>query len=665
MKLWTCFRNLVGVPSHHYDPTFARAAQQAIGRFRPDVVAVELPAQFGDQLAWALDRWPEPVGSMRRDGVIVPWIPGDSIFEACRQARADKTQVALVDLDTDGDTRPARPHLVLPGGEFASRVPGFVEATDAIMDMAGPPLDLDLAREAFMARRLADLMARHRRVVWVGGMAHWTRLVARLATSAFQAPRVPAACPGPWEQVGLEPSALVRLTGRIPYLIARYARGPATYDDAKEIRRLALKALRPVGPKSPGAAPAADNEPAPDPCAWPEPATAFDVARMLLYARNLTATRALAVRPGLAELLRSAAATIGPRYAGRLYHLAMQRSDRGVGCEDGDLPRLRFEGIGSRQGFRRDGKWIPVRSYRHGDMPPLDIELPTLEEARRRGDLPYRHVPKAREGDEFRWVAYPPDGRAYEAYVAHVLRRASSQDERETTSEPFVAGLRDGIDVRTTLRHWSDGTIYVRDTREETLTITNGLIDYSSAREDADVLRGLGGDDVTRGGWVDPSYTQIGSASREIRNDVIENDPCHVTLRYRELSLVTLDAPTSAPDGLPSFYDHVVTRLLALTPAADNLYGWLDVMFAFCAGKPFVYYSRYRPSPTIKRLSDQYRIRLVHKPLRVIPAALLARHRTFRFLSVTREQWDALQERLAETATAWSALVASAPLDMV
>jgi len=66
-------------------------------------------------------------------------------------------------------------------------------------------------------------------------------------------------------------------------------------------------------------------------------------------------------------------------------------------------------------------------------------------------------------------------------------------------------------------------------------------------------------------------------------------------------------------------------------------------MFAFCRGKPFVYYSRYVPSARICQIATQYRVRLLHRPLRLIPSALLRRHRTFQFVAVTRQQRDALE----------------------
>ena len=48
-------------------------------------------------------------------------------------------------------------------------------------------------------------------------------------------------------------------------------------------------------------------------------AAAIDLARTGLYARNLAATARISEQPQLAELVLAASATIGPRYAARLF----------------------------------------------------------------------------------------------------------------------------------------------------------------------------------------------------------------------------------------------------------------------------------------------------------------------------------------------------------
>jgi hypothetical protein len=648
MTLRALCRNLVGIPSFHYEPLFARAVRQAIRQVRPEVIALELPEWLRGELDWALRCWPTAVGSITTD-LIVPWIPGDSMLEAGRLAQQLGIRVHLVDL-AEAEPSGERSVALLPGPEFAPRVgQAFQDAVDAT---AEPPSTGDLAREAFMAERLDELMRRHRRVLWVGGMAHWTRLTGRLERGDFSGPPARGRTPGPCRRVRLGGSALLRLTGRSPFLVARYAEHPASYDEASAIRHLALDAARLNRRRREARRHTYDGEHGPGPA---EPA-AIDIARVLVYARNLAATRTLSDRPGLADLLTAASVTVGKRYAGQVYLLSMKvaRPRRASVAEAlRNVPALTYESVGSRQGYRCKGRWLTVEPVWSPAGPRIEMWVPAPAEVARRQQAPYRHVPRAQKGSRYAWMAYPPDEQAYEAYVAHVLRRASLHTLSEPAAEPFLAGLRDGIDVRATLRHWKEGRLYVREDRGEWLTVTNGAIDYTSEREDSTVLRGLGRRGG-RAGWVDPSLTSVGSASREIRVDVIQKVPCHVTLRHREFSLITLDVPTwLEADDSRGFYSRVIKPLVHLPAERDHLYGWLDVMFAFCRGKPFAYYSRYVPGPRIHEIAARHRVRLLHRPLQLIGSALLQRHQTFRFLSVTRQQWEALEARIEEGRITW------------
>jgi hypothetical protein len=175
--------------------------------------------------------------------------------------------------------------------------------------------------------------------------------------------------------------------------------------------------------------------------------------------------------------------------------------------------------------------------------------------------------------------------------------------------------------------------------------VTDGIIDYTSPTERS-AARGL----ATYGGWIDPSLEHVGSASREsIRYEVIQDLPCHVTLRRREFSMITLDAPTSfAADESRSFYTRVIKPLVNLPSRRDHLYAWLDVMFRFCADKAIAYYSRYAPGPRIRGIAERYGARVIHVPLQTIPTRLVEENQQFRFLWLTERQWKALTEGVDE-----------------
>jgi len=664
------WRNLLAVPSYHYSPVFAKAVASVFNEHAIDAVALELPADAGKELEWADSCWPEPVASVC-DGAIFPFVPGDSMIEGFRLARKHNVPVHLIDLHVQ-DTM-ERQQVSLPGPEFAPRLGAlFQETVDSIHAMH-PTADGDVAREAFMARRIATLLDKHKKVLWIGGMAHWTAIVRRLTESDFIAPDVAAVQSCSFVRSRLRSSALYEISGQLPHLVHRYARNQGDYDESTALHDLALRVLRSSAQDrveliSPGGRSSNSIEP-------PESQLTLDVVKMLTYAQNLAATSGLRETPTLTDLLMSASSTIGNKYAGRFYLAAMReaKSKSTTG-----LPSLTFA-MGKRQyGYRLNRRWISAKPYSKSGTPGGRRWSVYTRKVRSRlkSDRPYSELPALKKGEKAWWTAFPPDEDAYEAYIRHVLLIANRKVVCEVKSEPFSTGLRDGIDVRTTLRHWRQGDIYVRVGEKNSLNISSGAIDYVNESESAAMLQGsraasypsIGLLDPRSSrfnvdhdtGWLDPDCLHVGGVSREVTPGEIlqqRDKPCWVVRRQREFSFLTLD--------LPNWYKHlefqrndfigkVTLNLAELPRAKDNLYGWLHVMFSFCRSKPFAYFSKYVPSQRIHQVAATYGVNLIHIPLSLIPSRLLEMHRHFRFLLLSVRQRDALLKLIAEGKRAWA-----------
>jgi hypothetical protein len=620
------------VPSYHYDPVFGRIVHDLFASTRPAVVALELPPSFRSALEWAASCWPRPVAAVERRrgalGVVVPFVPGDSILEAFRLATRANIEVALIDLDVPGEPRLTR--AVTVGPEFAARPgDGFFAAIDALNDRQ-PPLVSDLAREAAMAAALAALMGEHESVVWVGGFAHWSRIIERLRATDFSSPDVEPVPRRRFARARLGASALVRLTGVYPAVSTAFAQAPTRFEPFDAMRQLLHDA-----------AATGDADGA------PEVAAPIDLARTGLYARNLAATDRIGEQPQLAELVLAASTTIGPRYASRLYALATAEPQAAPGAA---LEPLTFEVDPRTAESETVEAGFCFRGQRLSAEPWFPVPWPILEPpdvvrlTREAGEAEWERLPEARRGEKYAWHAYPPDQQAYEGFVRYALRRASQLDPVDGPSEPFVSGLEGGLDVRTTIRFWHEDRLYVRRRGEPPTAIRNGVIDWTNRTENSELLRGRRRD----AGWNDPDSRVIGSVSLEIGHDTISrHGESEVTRRRREWSFVTVDHPTfETRGGSGALWDRVIEPLVDLEKGRDNLYGWLKLAFSFCEGKPFVYYSQYTPSARIFTLARAHRVRLRWCPLGHLSAALVARHRAWHQLWLSDSQWRALQARL-------------------
>ena len=474
---------------------------------------------------------------------------------------------------------------------------------------AGPSA---LAREAAMARQLAALMEDYASVLWVGGLAHWCRIEARLRSADFSAPDVPTAPPFRWRRGRLAPSALHHMTGQTPWKIQRFAASPPTFDPVALVLRM-LHEAGPAGRLDVGS--------------LPEPCTAIDRARVGVYARNLAATDGLREEPQLSELVGAARNVVGPRYAARVYHLGMTEQTTATSTAL-DPPTFDVHPKRETAGYRFRTRWITVEPWRAADHVVLPIPE-NVEVERLLLDRINVSLKPGRAGEEFSWGAYPPEQTEYRG--VRRLRPAAGQP------------LRSGRNAARAILEWSgrrhrrprhDSTLarqrlYFREEQRRGLNIRNGVIDWTSDDEQAAVLHRR-----PSGGWSDPDSPHVGSVSREFTHTVLESfGEAQVTLRTREWTAITLDHPTTVPDQdlfSDTFYQTVISELVDIQGEryADNLYGWLGIVFKFAAGKPFVYYSRYVRSPRVFRLAREHGLQLVHYPLHRIPASLIARHGT-------------------------------------
>ena len=643
MGLVTQFRNLSAVPSFHYHPVFGREVVRAIKSIEPAAIALEISNMWAHEFEWGVSLWPSPVVSWANH-TFLPMVPGDSMVEAFRLAKEFQIPLFLVDIEP-ADVITRRPAGASPDPALASRVGDlFLEAVNALERSAGPPAPGDLAREMHMAARLADLMERFDRVLWVGGVAHWPRICDRLSAGVFDGPQLREADhPAAFKRMRLEWSALYEMTQRLPFQLAGYSRGPATYTDARRLRRLALAATA------------------------PERYEPIDIASMLMYARNIRALHSLSESPGLWEMLTAASSCLGNEYASRLATLAITDT---FSPEAERFPLLTHsieeDGKGKYAGVYRCGGEILAGAPLFGppDWTFTFRRLPSVTEInRRRRNTPAAEVRRAPRNAKKAWVCYPDDLTGYEAFLRYVLERLCGCEPDEMTSVRLISGIGEGIDVRETIRHLREGDVYIRQPLRAPARVRNGLIDFSSSSEDSWILQKAGlayspgapYADAKQGGWIDPSFPNMASVSWTVRDPmVVQEEPIWIQRNYRELTLISLDAQTWLTGGnTRTFYGRVIEPLLDLSPPQNNLYGWLRVMFNFCRNKPFAYYSRYRPGPRIHAIAREYGVRVIHMPLARIPQHLLERHQSFQFLNLTRVQWEELSERIRESKRAW------------
>jgi hypothetical protein len=464
------------LPVFHGRLEFAVAVRRALLADPPDVVAVELPGTWREPVLQAVNRLPllSVVLGEEREGAhaFLAVEPCDPIVEALRTARELGLPVELIDLDVEH--HPAV-REALPDSYALARL-GFAPFMEAWL--AGAPhvrVAQDAPRETMMAHALQRLAADGARVTCVLGAHHLLGVQERLrepqprplARARARALRLHNWSERSAREFMAEPGflAVAYERWRVEIAAALRAQPAAPARDAAAAPKAAPK----VAP--PKAAQGEPGRPAPEP---PPPDREAEAERLLHGAAAAYAERY--EQPLTPRQLRQVG-TFARKYAlvdGLLAPDLFQLVSAARGMVDDDY---------ALEVWERGSAW-PWEDG-SGLLPTLDLSerFATVEGRRltlhrtlhrRRPRLRAAAVNKRlREQWSGQWKArwsgrmicsHPPEDLVIEDYGRYLRHKAHAMLSAERTRvEPFQVSLKDGVDVRETLRNWHEGRLYVRE----------------------------------------------------------------------------------------------------------------------------------------------------------------------------------------------------------
>lgn len=182
--------NIYALPTLHYTMEFAVAAREAFFALKPDCVAVELPETMQLQMLHAASRLPDISIVVTENAAHAPLYflaePCDASFEALRSALEAGIPAACIDLDIE--EYPDH-HDFLPDAYAIRRIGlnAYYQAYKRnVLDKGLCPFSAhDEARETYMARRLKELSLSHEKILFVGGLVHIERVLAKVDLNVF------------------------------------------------------------------------------------------------------------------------------------------------------------------------------------------------------------------------------------------------------------------------------------------------------------------------------------------------------------------------------------------------------------------------------------------------------------------------------------------------
>ncbi len=445
------------MPIIHGSGDFAIQVREELLSRSYDCVAVPLPPSFQEEVEAAVDRLPvisvvvqvdietDDDESGREMGFsYVPIDPCQGVIAALRMARGERIARAFIDMET--------PRFEPVTGTFPDpyalkRVKPERFAAALLPAIPAPLPGQNSDRIAWMAARLRHLETRHRSILFVCSILDWPWV--RDAYQRRAEPPRPESFFAPIATYAVDPKTLIFALGELPYITALYERGrrellPDDNLSVDGVKEMVLDARELLKKKHPKIA---------------QRITPQLLSVYFRYIRNLSLIDRR-LTPDLYTLVVAAQQTAGDDFA-----LALAETARTYPVDNvGDIAAY-------SSGFEEPG--LARMGINQAELPvwgtgPMVSRLPGQSLSWRSCEL--RPRPEREEQtrwrqrwDPFGMCSWPPEDDRIESFHRHVREQAKAILGADLARvEKFTTSVRDGIDIRETLRNWHTGSLYVK-----------------------------------------------------------------------------------------------------------------------------------------------------------------------------------------------------------
>ncbi|MEW6669933.1 MAG: hypothetical protein AB1512_32385 [Thermodesulfobacteriota bacterium] len=431
------WRNVRLVPVLHNRMEFALEVRRQFEEFQPRHVAVEYPSTLGEAILSGIRRLPllSVVHYQEADGALLYLTiePTDGQVEALRLALDRGLPVHFVDRDTEGYPLD---RSAMPDPYALTRIGHYLFCQAYLrIGRRGSPFVEDELREKTMAYHLQRLSETGERILFVCGLYHFPGLLAIL-----DRPQTEVIGRRHREKVGL--AHLHRDSSReilteLPLLAARYERLRSQGGDLDrmEVNRDLIQAAREKHRKNSR-----------------EELSRSQVRVLYKFARNYALASGGLV-PGFYQLIVAARGAVDDNFA---YEVWDGGSEYPWQTEEPGIPVMRLSGEDLYLDEKRIRFHRRLKSFRRRLVP-----------------VPVRRRKREKEPGEWKKsfggmfiCSYPPEDVVIEGYGRHLQKRAMEiKTEENARIVPFESSMLDGLDIRQTIRDWSQGKVYVKEGR--------------------------------------------------------------------------------------------------------------------------------------------------------------------------------------------------------
>ena len=445
---------VTAIPVVHASGDFAWEVRRFMSERHFDCLAVPLPPSFQPETEKAILDFPVPGIVVQRESnenpepwserneheddflgaSYVPVDPCQPVIAALRTAMGERIPRYFIDQETAQFESYSRS---LPDAYALKQVDVRKFAAAVVPHLTAPDSEQWEARIAFMARRLRELSVDYQNILFVVSILDWPWIRQAFNEPALEHPEDEIVNEPQRYQV--DPDSYYFLLGEIPYITNLYERARATLGEDENlaidgVKELLLSARSRYRDEYKNRA---------------RKITPRTLATCLKYIRNLTLVEHC-FSPQLINIVTAAKQIVGDGYALSILEQAKQYEY----AASLGLDEIK---IGMGEASFPDGEILPMVSRLPG--PPLmwsELQLqPRPDEGRKRE--------WAQQWNPYTHCSWPPEDFLIENFRQTVFDRAlESMGADLAKTEKFTSSVKDGIDIRDTIRHWYEGDIYVK-----------------------------------------------------------------------------------------------------------------------------------------------------------------------------------------------------------
>ncbi len=446
------------LPIIHGSGDFAIQVREELLSRPYDCVALPLPPSFQEDVEAAVEKLPIVSVVVQVDAETqsaeeaerplgfsyVPIDPCQGVIAAVRTAMGERIAREFIDLETPHFESVTRS---FPDPYALKRVKPEKFAA-AVLAAVGPPAPgQNENRVAWMAARLHELEKRYQLILFVCSILDWP-WVRDAYQRNLPAPEQETFF-SPMASFPVDPKTLIFTLGELPYITALYERGrrelsPDDNLSVDGIKELVLDARELLKAKHPKVA---------------QRLTPQLLSVYFRYVRNLSLVDRR-LTPDLYTIAIAAQQTAGDDFALAVAETARSYRYQTIDESGDDFHEFEEPGL-ARMGI--DQAELPV--WGQG---PMVSRLPGQALTWRTFEL----RPQPLKKDQGRWrqkwdpygmCSWPPEDERIESFHRHVREQARAILGADLArTEKFTTSVRDGIDIRETLRNWHTGNLYVK-----------------------------------------------------------------------------------------------------------------------------------------------------------------------------------------------------------